>query len=32
MIPGLEPVPLRELQALGTSRVWNVEGLSLIHI
>ena len=26
MIPGLEPVPLRELQALGTSRVWNVEG------
>ena len=26
MIPGLEPVPLRELQALGTSRVWDVEG------
>ena len=26
MIPGLEPVPLRELQALGTSRVWTVDG------
>ncbi len=26
MIPGLEPVPLRELQALGTSRVWSVDG------
>lgn len=26
MIPGLEPVPLRELQALGTFRVWSVAG------
>ena len=26
MIPGLEPVPLRELQALGSPRVWSVEG------
>ena len=26
MIPGLEPVPLRELQALGTSRTWVVDG------
>ena len=26
MIPGLEPVPLRELQALGTARVWSVDG------
>ena len=26
MIPGLEPVPLRELQALGISRVWSVDG------
>ena len=26
MIPGLEPVPLRELEAQGTSRVWEVDG------
>ncbi|MGC6483158.1 MAG: YceD family protein [Synechococcus sp.] len=26
MIPGLEPVPLRDLQALGAPRVWEVEG------
>ncbi len=26
MIPGLEPVPLKDLQALGTSRVWEVDG------
>ena len=27
MIPGLEPVPLRDLQALGAPRVWEVEGI-----
>ena len=27
MIPGLEPVPLRDLQALGAPRVWEVEGM-----
>ena len=26
MIPGLEPVPLRELQALGSIREWEFEG------
>ena len=26
MIPGLEPVPLRELQALGSVRDWDFEG------
>ena len=26
MIPGLEPVPLRELQALGSVREWEFEG------
>ena len=26
MIPGLEPVPLRELQALGSVRDWEFEG------
>ena len=26
MIPGLEPVPLRDLQTLATARVWPVEG------
>ncbi|MEB3159253.1 MAG: DUF177 domain-containing protein, partial [Synechococcus sp.] len=27
MIPGLEPVPLRDLQALGAPKVWEVEGM-----
>ncbi|MFM1900371.1 MAG: hypothetical protein RLZZ216_947 [Cyanobacteriota bacterium] len=26
MIPGLEPIPLRELQALGVAKEWTVEG------
>jgi len=26
MIPGLEPIPLRDLQALGTVKTWTVEG------
>lgn len=26
MIPGLEPVPLRDLQALGASKRWSIEG------
>ena len=26
MIPGLEPIPLRDLQALGSLRTWSVDG------
>ena len=37
MIPGLEPIPLRELQALGSVRAWEFEGQleelpSLTHV
>ena len=26
MIEGLEPIPLRDLQALGAPKVWSVDG------